>query len=104
MNLIANDEHYAQQIRRQRAQDQAASYTFFGPVDGPYAVFSPSGAQYSVTATSCSCPDHRRRGLACKHMLMAQSGLAARQRREQTRKAMLILVAATIDLDYPCDP
>nr|WP_223174025.1 SWIM zinc finger family protein [Haloferax sp. AS1] len=42
----------------------------FGDVGPIYQVDSPSGKSYEVDveAGTCSCPDHRKRGVECKHL------------------------------------
>lgn len=53
--------------RRALTEDMTVLFGDPGPV---YAVNSGSGATYRVDvgAETCSCPDHRKRAVFCKHL------------------------------------
>lgn len=67
-----------EQLREQRAQEQASQYLFVLDDSNRYfhCLNLESGQVYETTERSCSCPDHQYRGEAvgpCKHIRLLRS-------------------------------
>jgi hypothetical protein len=60
--------------RQLRALNEAGNYTLTpdGLNRGSYLVENGKGGLYVTSAKRCTCPDHQRREVTCKHMILVQ--------------------------------